>query len=119
MELTQALLRQLRVKWIIYCLVVIVFLFLTSVGVAQEPGAVPPQNPLGQVANKYPGLMTDLGKLIQRMQKEVQTPGPRGSSRLLPLLPKSTIFYVAVPNYGEASHQAFKIFREELERSPD
>ena len=118
----QALLRRLCVNWIICGLFVIsVSFFLTSVGVAQvqEPAATVPQDPVAEMAHKYPGLMAEFGQLLQRIQKEVQTPGPRGSSQLLPLLPKSTMFYVAIPNYGDASHQMLKIFNEELERSPD
>ena len=31
---------------------------------------------------------------------------------------ESTVFYAAFPNYGEASHQALKIFQKELQVSP-
>src|SRR5262245_11386082 len=120
MELIQASLRRLRIESIIYCLAVTAFLVsLTSTGVAQKAVATAPQDPLGEAVNKYPGLMTEFGQILQRMQREIKTPRALGSSRLLPLLPKSTIFYVAVPNYGDASHQALKIFQDELERSAD
>ena len=58
----QALLRRLCVNWIICGLFVIsVSFFLTSVGVAQvqEPAATVPQDPVAEMAHKYPGLMAE------------------------------------------------------------
>jgi hypothetical protein len=65
---------------------------------------------------KYP--LNDFGEVFTRLQKEVRFPEPRSSSRLLPLLPKSTVFYAAFPNYGDAAQQALKIFRQEREGRP-
>src|SRR5262249_37418413 len=56
-------------------------------------------------------------RLVERLQREVQLPSARDKSRLLPLLPDSTFVYVALPNYGEASHQSLAIFRDELAHS--
>lgn len=66
---------------------------------------------------KYP--LNDFGEIFIRLQKEVALPAPRQDSRLLPLLPASTGFYAAVPNYGDAAKQALKIFREERGSRPE
>lgn len=68
-------------------------------------------------ADEYPGLAPEIVRLVGRLQNEIQFPAARKESRLLPLLPESTVSYVAVPNYGEAAKQALKIFREELQTS--
>ena len=60
--------------------------------------------------NKYPGLMEEFGKLFQRVMTEVKYPDGRKQSSLLPVLPESTITYVAVSNYGEPARQILKIF---------
>lgn len=64
-----------------------------------------------------PELLPEFGQLLVKLQKNIQYPAPRGESRLLPLLPESTIFVAAVPNYGDAAHQALDIFRQELQQS--
>jgi|KBSMisStaDraftv2_1062788.scaffolds.fasta_scaffold00314_19 type II secretory pathway pseudopilin PulG len=66
---------------------------------------------------KYP--LKDLGEVLNRLQKDVVVPAPRQESRLLPLLPGSTVFYAAIPNYGDAAKQALGIFREERESRPE
>ncbi len=88
-----------------------------STGFAQTPAKRGTDEPLPADIGKYSEVMAGFGQLIQKIQSEVQFPGSRGPSRLLPLLPKSTVFYLAVPNYGEASHQAFKIFQQELQEN--
>jgi hypothetical protein len=65
---------------------------------------------------KYP--LNDFGEVFIRLQKEVTLPAPRQQSQLLSVLPASTIFYAAVPNYGDAAKQALRIFREERESRP-
>lgn len=67
--------------------------------------------------NKYPGLLPEFGRLFDKFQRDVQFPAARSHSDLLPLLPASTTFYLAVPNYGDAAHQSLAIFREELKQS--
>ena len=67
---------------------------------------------------KDSGLLTEFGQLLAKIKRGVTFPQPRTESRLLPLLPESTVFYAAVPNYGDAAHQAFAIFKEELQQSP-
>jgi hypothetical protein len=34
------------------------------------------------------------------------------------MLPSSTLFYLALPNYGDAAHQALQIFRDQREQRP-
>jgi hypothetical protein len=67
---------------------------------------------------KYPGLPGALSKLMTRLQRDVQFPAARGQSRLLPLLPQTTVFYAALPNYGDTAHQILTIFREQRQQSP-
>jgi hypothetical protein len=71
-----------------------------------------------QELNKYPGLLEEFGRLVEKLQANVQFPPPRRESHLLSLLPESTMFYAAFPNYGDAAHQALKIFRQELQENP-
>lgn len=77
---------------------------------SQTPGAA-------QDLGAYPGLLPEFGQLFAKLQKNVQYPAPRKESRLLPLLPQSTIFFAAIPNYGDAAHQALQVFRQELQES--
>jgi len=94
--------------------VAVIFL-LTTAAFAQNRAA---NNPAQiQNLNTYP--MNDLGEVFIRLQKDVTLPAARQESRLLPLLPGSTIFYAAFPNYGDAAKQALKIFREEREARPE
>lgn len=58
-------------------------------------------------------LLTSFGRVAQRLQSEVSMPVPRVQSELLPLLPKNTLFFAAIPNYGDAARQALDIFRQE------
>jgi len=67
--------------------------------------------------SKYPGLLPEFSKLIEKLQQNVQYPAARTESRLLPLLPASTMSYAAFPNYGDVTQQALKIFRQELQES--
>ena len=82
---------------------------LTSSAQTQQPPALTPEQ--AQQLNKLP--LKDFGEVLQRVQKELISPPPLNQSRLLPLLPESTVFYAAFPNYGAEAQQALKIFREE------
>jgi len=75
-----------------------------------EPQTPPPFADL----SKNPELLKEFGNLINQFQHNIQYPAPRSETRLLPLLPGSTMFYAAFPNYGQASGQALKILRQEL-----
>ncbi len=62
-------------------------------------------------------LMAELGTLANKLKAGVQYPAPRSQSRILGLLPESTILYTALPNYGDSIHQALQIFQQELSQS--
>jgi len=79
---------------------------------AQQPPSWPPD------PNKYPGLLNEFGALFAKLQHNIQFPSPRSDSRLLPLLPQSTMFFAAFPNYADVSDQALKILRQEVRESP-
>ena len=100
--------------------------FIAANGAAQKapPGAqTKPANtqtaaPWLDQLSKNPELVAEFKKFNLRVQHEVRYPTARSTSQLLPLLPESTTFYVAFPNYGDAAEQVLKIFREELQQSP-
>lgn len=89
---------------------------------SKKPATGPSQptigpNPLLQEMNQYPGLQQEFGQLLEKIRAGVHLPADRTQSRLLSLLPESTLFYAALPNYGEPSQQALKIFQQELLQS--
>lgn len=71
-----------------------------------------------QDAVKNPELMAEVKHLIEKLQKGIPYPAARNQSRILERLPESTVFYVALPNYGETAHQAAQIFQQEMKESP-
>jgi type IV pilus assembly protein PilA len=83
--------------------------------VQKAPAAPQTQALVADGLSKNPELLKEFGNLINQFQHNIQYPGPRSDSRLLPLLPASTLFYGAFPNYGQASGQALKILRQELQ----
>src|SRR5580704_18913135 len=91
-------------------------LFVASTCGAQTTagGQAPEAAAIQELNKKYPGLWAEFGRLFEKLQKNVQFPAARGESRLLPLLPEATMSYGEIPNYGDAAHQALKIFHEEL-----
>jgi type II secretory pathway pseudopilin PulG len=93
-------------------------LVVAACGAQTTQNAKTPQQDWAQELDaKYPGLLAEFGQLFQKLQHNVQFPGARGESRLLPLLPESTMSYAAFPNYGDAANQALKVFRQELQES--
>ena len=96
---------------------VVLILFAGSSCFAQEMPAGQRAQAPWQDLNKYPGLLEEFGRLLDKLQHNVQYPAPRSESRLLPLLPPSTMSYAAFPNYGSAANQALKIFRQELQEN--
>ncbi|HSK46359.1 MAG TPA: hypothetical protein VLA83_20995, partial [Candidatus Binatia bacterium] len=62
-------------------------------------------------------LMAELEKLGQKLKDGIQYPAARSQSHILSRLPDSTMFYVALPNYGDTLHQAQQIFHQELQDS--
>src|SRR5271165_2669526 len=112
MEHGQAL-RQQRLGLFHQCMAVTAMIFsLASAASSQATATAPAANPLDDL-KKYPGLLTEFGQLLKKVQAGIQLPPPRTQSSLLPLLPESTVFYAAFPNYGEPAHQALAIFHQE------
>jgi len=61
-------------------------------------------------------LLAEFSKLRTKLE-EIQTPGPRYESRILPLLPADTVLYIGIPNLGAALQQANQIFQQQLSQS--
>jgi hypothetical protein len=61
-------------------------------------------------------LLAEFSKLRTKLE-EIQTPGPRYESKILPLLPADTILYIGIPNLGDALQQANQIFQQQLSQS--
>jgi hypothetical protein len=80
---------------------------------------VNPAQPSPEDAKKLAAVAAQFARLGLKLRTRVDLPLPRHESRLLPLLPESTLLYVAIPNYGEASHQALTVLREELNTNAD
>jgi type IV pilus assembly protein PilA len=110
---------QPRRRYFIKCTGAIAAIFLVASACAAQaaPTGQSPDAPLYQELNKYPGLLPEIGQLFVKLQHDVQYPQARSESRLLPLVPESTLVYAAYPNYGDAVHQSLKIFRQELQES--
>jgi type IV pilus assembly protein PilA len=87
----------------------------TSSSAAEAPAQQ--EMPWTKDLNKYPGLLPELSQLMIKLQKATHFPAMRGQSRLLPLLPESTVGYAAFPNYGDSVHQALLVFQQELKES--
>ena len=83
----------------------------------QSSSATSPESQFSRELQKYPGLLPALSELLQKLQQGIQSPAPRTESRLLPLLPSSTMAYAALPNYGDVARQALAIFRQQLQES--
>ena len=69
-------------------------------------------------ALKDPEFLKAVDHLSQRLTTELQYPGPRTQSRILPRLSDAAGFYAAFPNYGQTLHQAQQILQDELRNSP-
>lgn len=82
-------------------------------------GAVPVRQEISwsQNADKHLALLAELVHLENKVQEKVQLPGLRYESKLLPLLPQSTVLYAGVPNYADAIQQAGQLFQQELQES--
>jgi len=104
-------------RWLMGCAAMVAVIVVgvgpcrAQVGVARSDAGI------SQELQKYPGLVEEFGRLLQRVMTEVKYPDGRTESKLLPVLPESTMTYVAVSNYGEPARQILKIFREELRES--
>jgi len=104
----------------ISAIIVLIIVSCTSVFTAAQKSAKPPsaETQWPQQMSAYSGLLPELGNLTEKFQRELKYPIPRGQSHLLPLLPESTVFYAAFPNYGDVAHQALEIIRQERKTRP-
>jgi type IV pilus assembly protein PilA len=94
-----------------------IFLLASTCRAQDTPADQSPETPFLKALNKYPGLLPEFGQFVVKLQQNIQGPSARNESRLLPLLPESTVFYAAFPNYGDVAHQTLKLFRDELQQS--
>ncbi|HXA78089.1 MAG TPA: hypothetical protein VNV41_13240 [Candidatus Acidoferrales bacterium] len=110
--------RRIRNRLVHRAMVLAILFLLGSECRAQnvKPGQRP-ETPWSNDVNNYPGLPAEAALLFAKLQQNVQFPAARRESRLLPLLPRSTFSYVALPNYGDAADQTLKIFHQELAES--
>jgi hypothetical protein len=98
-------------------LAIAALLFLAPACASQEMVKPQPEAPFADDLKKYPGLLTELGHLVEALRNNVQPPPVRSQSRLLPQLPTATTYYVAFPNYGDIAHQTLETLRQELQAS--
>jgi len=106
-------------RYFIKCaaIIAVIFLVVPCCPAQAKPATPPPGAPwIGEIS-KNPELMAEFGRLADRLRHELQFPPARGESKLLPLLPESTVIYAAFPNYGDIAHQTLAIFRDELQKS--
>ncbi len=95
----------------------VLFLFSMNLFAQRATTTAPPEVKLPEDLDKYPGLLPEFGNFFEKLQHSIQVPTPRSQSRLFSLLPESTVFYAAFPNYGDAAHQALEAFRLERQQS--
>ena len=87
----------------------------TSAAVAQVP--VRQEIAWSQNFNNHLKLLAEFAHLQNKLQNNLQFPGLRYESKLLPLLPANTLLYAGIPNLGDAIDQANKLFQQELQES--
>lgn len=82
-------------------------------------GAVPIQHEIewSENSSKHLAELAELVHLQNKLEEKVQLPSLRYESRLLPLLPASTVLYAGIPNYSDAIQQAGQLFQQELKES--
>jgi hypothetical protein len=84
----------------------------------QSIGVVPVQDEIAWSDDRDHelALLREFSTLHKKFS-EIQLPGPRYQSNILPLLPSDTVLYVGVPNLGDALQQANQIFQQQLGQS--
>ena len=89
-----------------------------QVATTQSVGLVPVREEIGWSSDldHELALLAEFSKLRTKLA-EIQTPGPRYESRILPLLPADTVLYIGIPNLGDALQQANHIFQQQLSQS--
>jgi hypothetical protein len=88
------------------------------VATTQSVGLVPVREEIGWSSDldHELALLAEFSKLRTKFE-EIQTPGPRYESKILPLLPTDTVLYIGIPNLGDALQQANQIFQQQLAQS--
>jgi hypothetical protein len=88
------------------------------VATTQRVGVVPVREEIAWSSdlNHELALLAEFSKLRNTLA-EIQTPGPRYESKILPLLPADTVLYIGIPNLGDALQQANQIFQQQLAQS--
>lgn len=56
---------------------------------------------------------------LQRRLEQVQMPAPRFNSSLAARMPADAVFFVSLPNAGQALEDAHRIMKEQIQQSPD
>jgi hypothetical protein len=89
-----------------------------QVATTQSLGLVPVREEIGWSSNldHELALLAEFSKLRTKLE-EIQTPGPRYESKILPLLPADTVLYIGIPNLGNALQEANQIFQQQLSQS--
>lgn len=90
--------------------------FTTSASVGPVP--VVREIAWSQNADKHMAMLAEFVHLANKLETNVQLPGLRYDSKLLPLLPANTMLYASIPNLGDAAQQANQLFQQELTESP-
>jgi hypothetical protein len=89
-----------------------------QVATTESVGRVPVSQEIGWSSDldHELALLAEFSKFRQKLE-EIQTPGPRYESKILPLLPADTVLYIGIPNLGDALRQANQIFQQQLSQS--
>jgi hypothetical protein len=87
-----------------------------STNVSLEMVPVKQEIAWSQNLDKHLALLAEFAHFSNKLQ-EVQMPGLRYQSQVLPTLPANTIVFAGIPNLGDAVQQANKLFQQELQES--
>ncbi len=66
---------------------------------------------------KHLEMLAQLSKLQRRLE-QVQLPAPRFNSSLAARMPADAVFFVSLPNAGQALEDAHRIMKEQIQQSP-
>ncbi len=85
---------------------------------SEAMGKVPLQDEISWSGDidRHLALLAEI-KALREKWATVAVPGVRYESRLLPLLPRETVVFASIPNYGEALADAHRIFEEQVGQS--
>src|SRR6266481_5665207 len=88
------------------------------VATTQSVGVVPVREEIGWSSDldHELALLAEFSNLRTKLE-QIQMPGPRYESKILPLLPADTVLYIGIPNLGMALQQANQIFQQQLSQS--